>query len=164
MPRKPPGYDQQEGAMQLILVRHGHAVSEEADPLRPLSEAGREEARKTAALLQARGFSAAVIYHSQKERARETARILKDIFCPQARLEEKEGLAPNDRTEPLAGRINQETENICVVGHLPFVSCLVSRLVTGCDNKTLVHFRTGTAAVLEKSAAGQWDIHSVVQP
>ncbi len=150
--------------MQLILVRHGHAVSEDVDPSRPLSDTGREEARKTAAQLKAQGFSTAVIYHSQKKRARETACILKEVFCPEARLVEKEGLGPNDRTGGPAEALDQETGNVCLVGHLPFVACLLSRLVTGYENEIFVHFRTGTAAVLEKDAAGRWDIHSVIHP
>ena len=150
--------------MQAILVRHGHAVSAVSDPLRPLSGTGREEAQQTAARLRAQGFAVAVIYHSQKERARETAGILKDVFCPQARLVEEEGLAPDDSPASLVAVLNEATENLCVVGHLPFVSCLLSRIVTGCEETTLVHFRTGTAAVLEKDESGLWSIHSVVQP
>ena len=150
--------------MQLILVRHGHAVPETVDRLRPLSETGREEARRTAALLRSKALSVALICHSQKERARETAGILKMMFCPGARLIEREGLAPDDRTDSVAEMLHQERENLCLVGHLPFVSCLLSRLVTGHEEPALVPFRTGTAAVLERDESGRWSVQSVIQP
>ena len=51
-----------------------------------------------------------------------------------------------------------------LVGHLPFLSKLASRLVTGSEDTAVVSFRAGTAVCLERSEEGQWQVAAVVPP
>ena len=59
--------------MYLYLVHHGDAVAPEVDPGRPLSTQGLEAANRLAAEAVARAAKPAVVWHSGKLRARQTA-------------------------------------------------------------------------------------------
>lgn len=59
--------------MFLYLVHHGDAVGPEVDPRRPLSAAGRAEVERIAAQAAGLGARPAVVWHSGKLRAKQTA-------------------------------------------------------------------------------------------
>lgn len=63
--------------MRLFLIRHGDAVSERVNIKRPLSTKGRDEIFEVAVRLKSLGHSIDTIFHSRKDRAKETAQILK---------------------------------------------------------------------------------------
>lgn len=116
----------------VVLVRHGHAMSEEEDPRRPLSSTGREQVAKVAGLVAGIGFELEEIRHSGKERARETA----DIFAARVgvaaeRVREASGLKPKDDVEVIAQELESEGRSVALVGHLPFMGLLASRLLSG---------------------------------
>lgn len=62
--------------MRLYLVQHGEAKKEEEDPLRPLSERGREDVQRVAKYVEKLDIKASIIFHSGKLRAKQTAEIL----------------------------------------------------------------------------------------
>ena len=51
-----------------------------------------------------------------------------------------------------------------VASHMPFVSRLVSCLVTGSPDQELLEFRPGSLAGLEQDEAGHWRIAAFVRP
>jgi phosphohistidine phosphatase len=55
--------------MRLYLVQHGDAVSEQSDPERPLSVAGRRDVEAVARLLASNDIRAERVAHSGKLRA-----------------------------------------------------------------------------------------------
>jgi phosphohistidine phosphatase len=65
-------------------------------------------------------------------------------------------LAPNDDVEPTRMRLNQETGTVMLVGHLPHLSRLVSRLFALQADHMLVRFQMGGVVKLERDVAGRW--------
>lgn len=156
--------------MKLYLIQHGDAVAKERNADRPLSEKGVADAQRLAVLMARSRPDVTRIIHSNKTRARETARHLSDVLGPDLSVEEAvSGLAPNDSTDLIFEAIGQWTENVVIVGHLPFLGRLLSRLMTqmttGTEDAQLVDFVPGTAVCLERKAAdGPWIISSVLGP
>jgi phosphohistidine phosphatase len=103
--------------MQLLIVRHAEAAQGEQDDLRPLTAAGREQARSLGARLREEGVRPDAILTSPLLRARETgdllARELDGTATPDERL--APGATPGAVAEAAAGRGN----TVVVVGHQP---------------------------------------------
>ena len=59
--------------MKLYLVHHGDAVPPDVDPQRPLSAEGRVGVEQVAGAAAQRAVKPAVVWHSGKLRARQTA-------------------------------------------------------------------------------------------
>lgn len=151
--------------MRLYLVRHGDAISEQADPERPLSDMGRQEVMKVARfLIKRKEPFVDLIVHSDKKRAAQTAQIFKEIFSPHSQLMEKDGLSPNDSIEGMSRMIEEVGKDFMAVGHLPYMSRLVSRLVVGEECREVVAFPTATVAALEKNADGRWNVIFSISP
>ena len=53
-------------------------------------------------------------------------------------------------------RLNQETGTVMLVGHLPHLSRLVSRLFALQADHMLVRFQMGGVVKLERDVAGRW--------
>ena len=150
--------------MRLYLVRHGEAVSKEADPRRPLSDPGRTEVERLASFIDAAGIRVGHIMHSGKRRAEQTAEILATAVGTGARVEGVSGLDPLDPTEPVAESVNKWSTDTMVVGHLPFLARLVSRLMVGHEATAPVVFQAGTVVCLARSKDGVWSILWAVPP
>ena len=152
--------------MHIYLVQHGAAMPKDENPKKPLSEGGREDVKKMASFLGRSRISAARVIHSGKLRALETALLLAEVLGPGNVVEESEcGLAPNDSTDELFAAIDGWTEDTIVVGHLPFMSKMVSRLVTGDEDETVVHFKPGSVARLERGEnGGGWTVTWFLRP
>jgi len=61
--------------------------------------------------------------------------------------------------------ILDETEDTIIAGHLPFMSKLASRLVTGNEDETVVHFKPGSVACLERGENGDgWTVQWFLRP
>lgn len=152
--------------MHVYLVQHGAAVPKDENPERPLSEGGREDVKRMASFLARSRVSANRVLHSGKLRAVETALLLATVLGPANVVEENAGqLAPNDPVEPMFSTIDTWTEDTIVVGHLPFLSKLVSRLVTGDEDETVVHFKPGAVACLERGEnGGGWTVQWFLRP
>jgi phosphohistidine phosphatase len=148
--------------MYLYLVRHGDAKPKELDPERHLSETGLLEVSEMAAFLNCAEVKVDEIWHSDKERARRTALIIAEAV-PHKNIVERAGLAPNDPVSGLAAEIGQLHEDIMIVGHLPFLSILASRLVTGSDELQFLDFRSAGVVCLEKWERG-WGAAWMMDP
>jgi phosphohistidine phosphatase len=51
-----------------------------------------------------------------------------------------------------------------LVGHMPFLSILASRLVLGTEDPDVVLFRESTVVCLEKGPNGQWAVGWMITP
>lgn len=155
--------------MKLYLVQHGEAVPEELDPERSLSEKGISDVKKVAQFLRKRKIRVEKILHSAKLRAIQTAEIL----CKEAELSKKleqcEGLAPNDPIVPMVEKIrtisSRENEmDLMIVGHLPYLQKLSDFLLTGSEAAGVLAFSQGGVVCLEEKPAadlarpGKWRI------
>jgi phosphohistidine phosphatase len=150
--------------MRLYLVQHGAAVPKEEDPDRPLSETGRADVRNLAACLARAGVRASVILHSGKQRAAQTAELLAAAVGADEPPQTIAGIAPLDPTARFAVTANQWTADTVVVGHLPFMGKLVSRLIAGNEEMPIVTFRPGTVVCLQREEGGCWSIAWLIGP
>ncbi len=152
--------------MHIYLVQHGAAVPKDEDPDRPLSDSGNEDIKRMASFLARSRVAAARVIHSGKLRALETALLLAEVLGPGPVVEEAaSGLGPNDSTDAFFEAIDGWTEDTIVVGHLPFMATLVSRLVTGNEDDTVVHFKPGSVACLERGENGSgWTVQWFLRP
>jgi phosphohistidine phosphatase len=111
----------------VYLVRHGEAVPAEADPKRPLSARGRNEVEGTTRGLRDQGARVDEIWHSEKLRAKQTAKIIARTLGVKVIIEKK-GLNPDDPATPIAEFLRQTDKTILIAGHLPFLPKLASLL------------------------------------
>lgn len=150
--------------MRIYLARHGDALPVTGDPERSLSETGRKQVAHVSAVLQQIGAGVDRMIHSGKPRAQQTAEILAQSVMRVPELERAGDLNPMDPVEPWAERALELEQDTMLVGHLPFMSRLVTRLVTGAPDPELVAFVPGTVACLERTSEGKWLIVTVVCP
>jgi phosphohistidine phosphatase len=150
--------------MQLYLVQHGEALPAEVDPERPLSVAGEADVGCIAAFLAGSGVRVARILHSGKRRAEETAEALAAALAPGNAPVSRSGLNPNDSTESLALELAEWQEDTMLVGHLPFMARLASRLVVGREDAGLVAFEPGSVVCLQRIDEHGWTIAWMLRP
>ncbi len=157
--------------MHLYLVQHGTAVPKDEDPARPLSASGREAVQKVASFLARSQFNISGVVHSGKVRAMQTALLLSETLGPGRIVQEcLYPIGPNDPIDLLYSAIEdgpgeQITGDRMIVGHLPYLSKLLSRLVCGDEYESTVHFKPGTVVALERGENGDgWSIMWVLRP
>ncbi len=115
----------------IYLVHHAAAVGPEIDPQRPLSAAGRAHAERVARQAAERGVRPAVIWHSGKLRARQTAEAFWHACNPLAPLTAVRGLQPSDPPEWVKDLVTGETREVMLVGHMPNLARVWSLLTGG---------------------------------
>ncbi len=140
----------------IFLVQHGEALDKKENPLRPLSNMGRETILRMGDFLVSQGSKIDVVWHSPKLRAKETAEILStclkldtNSLCEYKELEPEE---PVKKTVKLIQ--NAKEQNIMIVGHLPHLSRLGGLLLTGDENQELIAFEKGSIACLDYQDTG----------
>lgn len=147
----------------LYLVQHGEAIAKEVDSSRPLSERGRKDVYEVAALLKRSKIQVSKVLHSGKQRAKETADILAGVLA-RGRLEVIAGLGPNDPVEPFLAGLTEQSDQLMVVGHLPFMARAVTTLLTGRDEAPyIITFRPASVVCLQ-GFEEHWTIAWMVGP
>ena len=162
--------------MRLYLVQHGDAVSRQENSERPLSDKGRSDVERLTALLARSRPAITRIIHSGKARAFETARIFARAIAPGVEVEEAAaGLAANDSTDLFFQAVAnwrddidtgaEDAGGVMLVGHLPFMGKLASRLVTGVEDAAVAVFQPGGVLCLEwGGAAHGWSVAWMAPP
>ncbi|HUT29224.1 MAG TPA: phosphohistidine phosphatase SixA [Sedimentisphaerales bacterium] len=150
--------------MKLYLVQHAKAASEQEDPRRSLTEAGRKESEKAAAFARPLNLCVGCIWHSSKRRAAQTAEILAEAVTSKEGSVAREALGPNDDVTPVARELGAAEKDVMIVGHLPFLSRLASLLLTGSESGDTVTFRNAGIVCVERGEDGRWHICWVVTP
>ena len=150
--------------MVLYLVQHGTAKTEGEDPGRSLTEEGKRTVEGVAEHLSTLSLALDRIEHSDKLRARQTAEIFAAKLHPAQGTLQVLSLAPNVDVEPTRVRLNQETATVMIVGHLPHLSRLASRLFALPADHTLVRFQMGGVVKLERDDSGHWALCWILTP
>ena len=150
--------------MKLYLVQHGEALPKDEDPERSLSPQGQQDVQAIADMLGAAGIRVVRVWHSGKRRAEQTAAVLARCVCPGRRIEAIDGVKPNDSTAEFCQDVDVWQEDTLIVGHLPFMSRLVSRLVSGEPERELVSYCPGSVVCLERSGEHRWRIQWMLRP
>jgi phosphohistidine phosphatase len=118
--------------MKLYLIQHGEAKTEKEDPERSLTEIGEEEIKRVSKAAEKLNIRPLRVYHSGKKRARQTAGLIAaGLKISPPSVQAFQDLNPNDDVKPWAERICQQTEDLMIVGHLPFLDKLASLLISG---------------------------------
>jgi phosphohistidine phosphatase len=149
--------------MRVYLVQHGEAKKEEEDPLRPLSESGREDVQRVAKYAENLDINANKIFHSGKLRAKQTAEILAEKLNIEQVIETEE-LAPKADPKVWEDRLSGIDEDVILVGHLPHLSKLSGSLLCGDEEKETVIFRMGGIVCLERNGDGHWSVQWMITP
>lgn len=150
--------------MRLFIMRHGEAAAGASDGERPLTEKGKSDVLKVARVLKESGVAMKAIYHSKKRRAIQTAEILQKVLNPQAAMSGKTSLSPDDPIDDIVYEIASWKEDAILIGHLPFQSHLISRLVIGDDSRSIVSMDTGSIVILETADQQKWYITGFIHP
>jgi phosphohistidine phosphatase len=150
--------------MRLYLVQHGEAKSEDVDPQRSITDKGMRDVQKVAVFLKPLGLVVSEIRHSGKARAAQTAEILAHSFSVGRGVREKAGLAPLDPVEPTAKQLIGMSEDLMLVGHLPFMGHLASYLIAGDESLDSVAFQQGGVVCLESDVQSGWRVRWMVTP
>lgn len=150
--------------MALYLVQHGRSLRGEVDPDPGLSTEGVSDTERIAGVAAGYGVRVAVIRHSVKARARETAAIFAAALHPAGGIEETAGMKPMDDVIAFAGRISPE-DDVMLVGHLPFMGRMASLLVTGSAEIPVFSFQNSGIVCLDREAdASSWLISWSLMP
>jgi phosphohistidine phosphatase len=157
--------------MEVYLLRHAQAVSEWQDPMQPLSVSGKQDIERLANWQHETNYiKTGTIFHSGKLRAQQTAETLHAIGLPQAIIQQKTGLMPNDSVEKMAEFLDVEwphlypnKPNLLLVGHLPYLDRLLGLLLFNHPDKSCVDIQPCTLICLT-SHYGSWMIKWVMSP
>jgi phosphohistidine phosphatase len=128
--------------MRLSLLRHGIAVEPgspgyEDDSQRPLTAKGERRMRRAAKGMLALGTSYDELVSSPYLRARQTADIVAQALSLAEGLRLSPTLAPDGNPRELLEELRGDrsaTQHIVLVGHEPYLSRLISTLLTGHQN------------------------------
>ncbi len=150
--------------MKLYLVQHAKAASEQQDPQRSLTQEGRRELQKVTVFIKPLKLSVDYLWHSEKKRAIQTAELLAEAVEIKKAKTVREGLGPNDDVAILKDELNTATDDIMIVGHLPFLSKLASLLLAGCESAETVAFKNAGIIALGRIEGNKWQIGGMVTP
>jgi phosphohistidine phosphatase len=135
--------------MNLYILRHGIAVEHgaagyENDDERPLTGKGERKMRAIAEAIEALCISFDSILSSPLVRARQTAEIVAESLKCKKRLELTDTLSPQHNAKPLIEYLQEQraVDDVMLVGHEPFLSQLISLLVSG-DTESSVLLKKG---------------------
>jgi phosphohistidine phosphatase len=159
-----PNRDEEEANMDLYLVQHAEAKSDQEDPLRPLSTKGREDMVRVAAYLSQLNIPGNKIFHSTKLRAKQTAEILFEHLRPTKGMSEADGLSPLDEPAIWAERLRDLPDGVILVGHLPHLARIASLLLCGDIDKNIVSFRMAGVVCLKGDDSGSWSLQWMLTP
>jgi phosphohistidine phosphatase len=132
----------------LYLVHHGDAVGPEVDPRRPLSLEGRAAVERLAAEAAARGARPAVVWHSGKLRARQTAEAFWRACNALAEFSATRDLQPDDPPLWMRDRLRGEPRDILIAGHFPHLPRLLGMLLTDEADSRIAFPKHGVVALM----------------
>jgi phosphohistidine phosphatase len=115
--------------MELLIVRHAEAAPGEPDELRPLTQAGRDQARALGARLRDDGVRPDAILTSPLLRARETGKLIGRELGVEAVADER--LAPGADAGAVTEAAEEHGGTLLVVGHQPDCSQIAAALTGG---------------------------------
>ena len=149
--------------MFLYLVQHALSRSKKEDPERGITDTGRLETAKTGNALAETKPEIHFIWHSGKKRAFETAEILSVQLGIPDRVKEHKDLGPNDPVQHIKAELERTEQNIMIIGHLPYLSRLLSSLICDQNKDVILKFNNSGIVCLEK-IENKWSIVWAIIP
>jgi phosphohistidine phosphatase len=150
--------------MALFLVQHGKSLPKDKDPQKGLSQEGVAETERIAQVAKGYAVPVSKITHSGKTRARQTAEIFEAALKPSGGTHAGSGLNPLDDVTVFADTIDN-TKDVMLVGHLPFMERLTAYLITGSFEKPVFKFQNSGVVCLDKdSDTESWVIKWTLMP
>ncbi len=150
--------------MALFLVQHGKSLPKDKDPQKGLSQEGIAETERIAKVAKGYAVPVSKIIHSGKTRARQTAEIFETALKPSNGIHESSGLNPLDDVTVFADSIDS-TEDVMLVGHLPFMERLTAYLITGSSKKPVFKFQNSGIVCLDTDPGTEsWVIKWTLMP
>jgi len=150
--------------MKLYLVQHAKAASKEADPERSLTKEGLQDIQKIAEFVKPLNLCVDYLWHSGKKRAVQTADILAKAVSINKEQSAHDGLAPNDDVTALKNELGSASQDIMIVGHLPFLAKLTSLLLTSSESADIVVFKNAGIICLNRNEQNTWQLEWIVIP
>jgi phosphohistidine phosphatase len=146
-------------SMDLYILRHGIAVEPgtpgyENDADRPLTPEGQRKLGQIADAMVALDLSFDRIISSPYLRARETAEIVAEALMADKKLELSDTLTPGGsfkRLVELLNRLEPSPKSVLLVGHEPYLSGLISLLVSGKETFGVVMKKGGLCRLTTES-------------
>jgi len=143
--------------VNFYLLRHGIAVEPgtpgfENDSERPLIPKGERRLHKAAAAMKRMELSFDLILSSPFLRARQTAEIVAGELKLKKRLQFTDTLACGGNPKNLVGLLaglESAPKNVLLVGHEPYLSRLISLLVSGSADAVAIEMKKGGLCKLE---------------
>jgi phosphohistidine phosphatase len=132
--------------LRVFLVHHGEAVGPEVDARRPLSEGGRTAVEALAAAAAAHGAKPAIVWHSGKLRAKQTAEAFWRACNALAGFSATRDLQPDDPPQWMRDRLRAEDRDVLLAGHFPHLPRLLALLV-GADEGSVTFPLHGVVAL-----------------
>jgi phosphohistidine phosphatase len=138
--------------MDLFILRHGKAAESSGgtdDAARALTGDGKDEIKKVARWMKSKKFRFDVIATSPLKRAFETAEIIARALGQKERLTTWDELAPGGDPETVCYHASQcgKEATVLIIGHEPLLSMLVSRIISGNDNASIILTKGGLAKI-----------------
>jgi phosphohistidine phosphatase len=127
--------------MELYVLRHGVAEPRESgkypeDRNRPLTPAGMKKMKEIAAGMKNMGVEFDLILSSPYLRARQTAEIVAKEYKEPRKLKISDNLEPGRSFGEIAAELQENfttNRSMIIVGHEPFLSAVISALLSGAD-------------------------------
>jgi phosphohistidine phosphatase len=119
--------------MEIYLMQHGEAYSEDRDPERSLTPEGEEQIHSSGKALKKLGVDVDLMVSSPKKRARQTAEIVAgELGYSKKGIEITETLEPLAPSEDLIAYLRRfgERRKVLLAGHLPSLGKIASGLVS----------------------------------
>ncbi len=150
--------------MKLYLVQHGEACAKDVDPDRPLTDQGRQDVKRLAAFLEQAGVRVVRVIHSGKLRAAQTAERLANALAPGVEPETSGLINPNDNPKAFDWQSESWDKDTLIVGHLPFMTRLLSHLVVEDEDMFITAYKPGSVVCLERGDDAHWHIDWMIRP
>ncbi|OGT53323.1 MAG: phosphohistidine phosphatase SixA [Gammaproteobacteria bacterium RIFCSPHIGHO2_12_FULL_42_13] len=150
--------------MRLYLARHGESIVKENMHEPSLSEQGKKDILLLATFLKTINIRVSNIFHSGKLRTQQTAELLSTgITCATA-IQPIAGLDPSDDVTLMVNEIMKWEYDTLLVGHLPFMSKFVGKLIADNEYKEIMFFYPGSFVCLEQVEDSNWVIEYALHP
>ena len=143
--------------MEIYLLRHGLAVERgtpgyDSDAERPLTDEGGRKLRDIAQAMRKMELEFDLLLSSPHTRARQTAEIVADGLKARKKLELSDALTPDGSPREVIEFLNRrkpKPDSVLLVGHEPYLSGLISLLVSG---------NRGFQVVMKKGGLARLDV------
>ena len=142
--------------MNVFILRHGSAVEPgtpgcERDSDRPLTPKGERRLQVVCAAMKKMELSFDFVLASPFLRAKQTAEIVAEELELKKKPQFSDALVPGGSAKNLIRQLNElrpAPENVLLVGHEPYLSRLISLLISG-EDYTTIEMKKGGLCKLE---------------